>query len=642
MSSLIASLAFSAPWVLAALIALPLVWWLLRALPPPPRQISFPSLEILRRVEVEETTPARPPWPLLLLRLMLFAAVVIALSGPRLDPGVLPDGRQPLVLIVDDGWASAKNWSAQQQALTDMIDAASAENRQLVLTTTTPTSNGEPALITGGAAEIREAQAAMTPKPWSADRKATWDRLKEAKLVGNRKAVWLSDGVNSGGAIDLATAFGSGLTLWRPAEAAAPTLLRRPARAGVELILKAERAGTEQAANLSVRALDPNGAPVARTEIAFDAGSGAAEAKLTAPIETMNRIARLEIFGETTAGGVYLLDAAWSRRKIGIVRLAEDGGHPLLDPARYLIEALGPFAEIETGPADQLINSKVDAILLTDAAGSDPDTRNLLESWTREGGLLIRFAGPRLAESPDSLTPTPLRPGGRALGGPMSWSEPLGLAPLPATGPLAGLTLPDGVAVSRQALAEPGPGLAKVTWAALADGTPLVTGAALDDGLLALIHVDAGPDWSDLPLSGFFVQMLRRLTQLATNRGSVDRTQSPPALRVLDGFGRLEPAGAGLDQLPGDESDQTAGPTLPPGYYGQEDAAVAFNLAPSIETLASLPKLSNGRTVIYGAADVTRLGPWLLLLAALLLVAEFIATLGYSGRIGRLRPWKNA
>jgi hypothetical protein len=29
-------------------------------------------------------------------------------------------------------------------------------------------------------------------------------------------------------------------------------------------------------------------------------------------------------------------------------------------------------------------------------------------------------------------------------------------------------------------------------------------------------------------------------------------------------------------------------------------------------------------------------------LAALLLIAEFIATLGYSGRIGRLRPWKNA
>ena len=43
------------------------------------------------------------------------------------------------------------------------------------------------------------------------------------------------------------------------------------------------------------------------------------------------------------------------------------------------------------------------------------------------------------ATLPSNHRCTPLRPGGRALGGPMSWSEPLGLAPLPAKGPLAGL-----------------------------------------------------------------------------------------------------------------------------------------------------------------------------------------------------------
>jgi len=635
---MLGGLAFAAPWALLGLIALPLVWWLLRALPPPPRLVAFPSLEILRRIDVEETTPARPPWPLLALRLLLFAIVVIALSGPRLDPGVLPPSGMPLTIVVDDGWASAGQWKEQRQAMADVIDAAAADNRPVALITTAPTELGQPEIVMGAAAEARDAIAELLPKPWAADREATLARLEAAGLIEGRQGVWFSDGADGPGALALGTAFGADLLLWRPGVEVAPVLLRAPKRDGARLILSAEQAGGAER-TLTVRALDAEGAPVARANLAFQEGAHAAEANMTAPVETLNRIARLELADVSGVGGVFLLDSAWARRKVGIVRLADGGGHPLLDPTRYLIEALSPFSEVVIGSYETVIAADVDAILLTDRAGADSDTRNALEAWTREGGLLIRFAGPRLAEKPDGLTPTPLRPGGRALGGPMSWSEPLGLAPLPAKGPLAGLRPPPGVAVARQALAEPGPGLADVTWAALADGTPLVTGVALDAGLLALVHVDAGPDWSDLPISGFFVEMLRRLTALATNRAAAAASEDLAALRVLDGFGRASPAPAGLDDLPASLESATPGPTLPPGYYGPEDSPVAFNLAPAQATLETFPVLPRGRVAVYGAADVTRLGPWLLLLAGLLMAAEFLATLGYSGRLPRFaRP----
>ena len=637
-TGILGGLAFAAPWVLAGLIALPLVWWLLRALPPPPRRLAFPTLAILRRISVEETTPARPPWPLLALRLALFTAVILALSGPRIDPGILPAGEGPLTIIVDDGWASAPHWALQQEALADVLDAAASDGIETALITTAPTQNGAPAATVGRLADIRSAVAALAPKPWPADRTATLKSLTEAGLIDGRRAIWLSDGADTPDALSLAAAFGPRLTVWRPDPATATVLLRAPKRAGVGLELVAERATSASAAaeTIQVRAVDANGAGVARAEIAFAAGAQTGKAALNAPVETMNRIARLEVSGRPSAGAVYLLDSAWARRRVGIVQLAEGGWHPLLDPTRYLIEALEPFAEIETGSSAQLIEAGVDAILLTDIAGADPETRADLETWTRDGGLLVRFAGPLLAETPDSLTPTPLRPGGRALGGPMSWSKPLGLAPLPTTGPLAGLKPPPGVAVARQALAEPGPELAKATWAALADGTPLVTGTQLDDGLLALVHVDAGPDWSDLPISGFFVEMLRRLTTLATSRGAAQLTQDLAPLSALDGFGRLQPAGAGLDRLPAEPERPSPRPSLPPGYYGPDTAPVAFNLGaglPPLERLASLPR--NGAAV-YGAADVIRLTPWLLLAAALLLLAELLLTLAYSGRMPRL------
>ncbi len=111
--------------------------------------------------------------------------------------------------------------------------------------------------------------------------------------------------------------------------------------------------------------------------------------------------------------------------------------------------------------------------------------------------------------------PVKLLGGDRQLGGALSWSEPAGLAPFPAASPFAGLEVADDVRVNRQVLAEPSADLAAHTWAALADGTPLVTEATRGAGRIVLFHVTANADWSNLPLSGLMVNMLRRLVALS-------------------------------------------------------------------------------------------------------------------------------
>ena len=73
----------------------------------------------------------------------------------------------------------------------------------------------------------------------------------------------------------------------------------------------------------------------------------------------------------------------------------------------------------------------------------------------------------------------------------------------------------DEVTVNRQVLAEPSADLAAHTWATLADGTPLVTESTKGAGRIVLFHVTANADWSNLPLSGLFVDMLRRLVALS-------------------------------------------------------------------------------------------------------------------------------
>ena len=59
-------LAFMIPTVLAALAALPVLYWLLRLTPPPPSTAVLPTLAIMRDLERKDETPAHTPWWLLL------------------------------------------------------------------------------------------------------------------------------------------------------------------------------------------------------------------------------------------------------------------------------------------------------------------------------------------------------------------------------------------------------------------------------------------------------------------------------------------------------------------------------------------------------------------------------------------------
>ncbi len=160
----------------------------------------------------------------------------------------------------------------------------------------------------------------------------------------------------------------------------------------------------------------------------------------------------------------------------------------------------------------------------------------------------MRFAGPRLAAATDALIPVRLRHGDRVLGGSLTWQTPQPLASFSANSPFAGLTVPDDVLVKRQVLAEPDGELAGRTWASLADGTPLVTAAPQGKGWLILFHVTADTSWSNLPLSGAFVEMLRRIIAFSSAAGARHRQageSAPPIApcRLLDGYGRFAAPG---------------------------------------------------------------------------------------------------
>ncbi|MBO0711764.1 MAG: BatA domain-containing protein, partial [Acetobacteraceae bacterium] len=190
---------FVEPWVLLALAALPLLWWLLRVTPPAPRSETFPAVRLLLGLKANEETPARTPWWILLLRVLAAGLIIVALARPVLDAGAALVGNGPVLLVMDDGWASAADWPRRVEAATSALDRAERAGRPVAMLMTAPDDTGAAPRISPvmQAPDLRARLAAMRPHPWPVDRDAA-----EAALAGWDKpgtaVVYVADGVANG------------------------------------------------------------------------------------------------------------------------------------------------------------------------------------------------------------------------------------------------------------------------------------------------------------------------------------------------------------------------------------------------------------------------------------------------------------
>ncbi len=333
-----------------------------------------------------------------------------------------------------------------------------------------------------------------------------------------------------------------------------------------------------------------------------------------------------------------LVDERWRRRPVGIIGPPIGSGQPLLSDNYYLERALAPFTEIRHGAVDDLLKRQLAVLIYSDSGPDSPEEAAKVEDWIKAGGLLLRFAGPHLAEQGDKLLPVRLREGGRTIGGAMSWEQPARLAAFAADSPFAGLRIPRDVTVSRQVLAEPDIDLADKTWARLADGTPLVTAEKRGRGWIVLVHTTANADWSNLALSGLFVEMLRRIETMSQGVTAASEATLPP-IETLDGFGRLQRAPPTARPIPGKEiATATVSPRNPPGFYGTENSRRALNLSSAITGLNAITGLpADVKPETFARGRETDLRAPLLTAALLLALADLLIAYGLRGMLRR-RP----
>ena len=639
----IGSLGFTAPWLLLGLLVLPILWILLRAVPPAPIRRRFPGVALLLGLTDDETQTDRTPWWLLLLRTLAIAAVIIGFAGPVLNPKATEDGDGPLLILLDATWADAPDWSRRMDRVEGLLADASAAGRETAVVRLTDLPAGE--LPFRAAATWVPQLPGFRPEAWSPDAEAV-GRWAET-LDGTFSTFWLSDGLDHPwreGLLSRLEARGDvrAFEAPRPVYGLLPTVFAE----GL-LAVSAVRNRAADAAEVSVigHGLDPAGTPreLVSATLTFAAGETEASADLNILPELRNRITRFEISGIRSAGAVSLTDDALQRREVALIAGRSDSeGLELLSPTHYLRQALVTKSDLIEGALSDVVLANPDVIVLADVAQLSAAETSEVEDWVRAGGLLVRFAGPRLAASDvsrseeDILMPVRLRAGGRNVGGAMSWGEPKTLRAFPSQSPFFGLPVPDEVVVTAQVMAQPDPTLADRVIASLADGTPLVTRKRLDAGQIVLFHVTANAEWSTLPLSGLFVSMLERLSissrPVALSAEDLAGTTWTPD-QVLTAFGEVSDAGT-LPSVAGEDlAEAPLGAQLPPGLYVGEDRRIARNVLGPDNTLQAFSW--PGSVPVEGLAveRETPLKGVLLAAALIMLMADIIASLWLSGRL---------
>jgi hypothetical protein len=658
----IGALAFLSPWLLTGLIALPIIYWLLRTVPPRPRQVLFPATRILIGLRNRERTPAKTPWWLMLIRLLAAALIILALAEPVLNPNreTALRGSGPVAIVVDNTWAAAPHWAERARMVERLIAEAESRSRAVAIVPTAITGKA-PSLRVEPPQSARSAAAALQPQPFPPVRETVGQALEGLlSREADASVVWLTDGLDHDGkAGAFATLLGrlgrGSFSVIETGTGREPIGLTAALGQGgrLEGVVQRTQGGARDGI---VHAFSERGQRLGEATFRLAPGETRAVGTFDLPLELRNQVVRIEVAGERSAGAVHLLDSRNQWHRVGLISGdSRDQEQPLLGPLYYIARALGPYAEL-VEPKDAnaataletVIKRNASVIIMADIGQLSGSLKKQVEDWVARGGVLVRFAGPRLEKGGDDLIPVPLRLGGRTLGGALSWSTPQPLGQFPDDGLFAGLPVPPDVAVTRQVLADPARLVPQIkVWARLRDGTPLVTARERGQGQVILFHVTANAEWSNLPLSGLFVEMLRRISTLGridsgvrTGGGtSVADTAAAETgtetgailapLQSLDGYGTLRSPPPTAQAIPAGRLAETR-PTAdyPPGYYGPQGTPRALNLLDARTTLRPLPALpASTERRAYDGQVATPLKPSLMTAALMLLFADIVAVI---------------
>ncbi len=179
MTGFLSALSFATPLALAALLLLPVIWWLLRFTPPKPDTVRFPRSAASRPRQPRGTARQDAMVADAAAAGRRRALVILGVAHPLYAPGRVDTlSSTPLLLVVDDSWPAARDWDKRLDIMNEVLDGARSAGATVSLALTTPQLRAQ-SLDASDSETIRARVKAMAPRAIDPDRPATLASLQK-------------------------------------------------------------------------------------------------------------------------------------------------------------------------------------------------------------------------------------------------------------------------------------------------------------------------------------------------------------------------------------------------------------------------------------------------------------------------------
>jgi len=636
---MINSFIFVHPFILSLLVSLPVLWWIMKIIPPRAKTIEFPAFFLLKDIKDKDASAEKTPLWILLIRVFMILFFILAFAEPIINPSkdiVLPKDKD-ILIVIDNNWEASFNWQSRIDKIKEYINKAKINGNNIDIITTAKSSknNKIETYYSMQAADALTLVDKIEPMPWGANYEEVGREVKE--LLGRNsigKKIFFSSG--SYAFSDFVESFDD---VVESNKVNTPYILRlidsNSERLNLELIRKE---GAVYNKDLSLLAYDAAGNLLDELKVEYPNGKSDYSFTWNMQSEFVKSLSYIEIKGVKAATAKLLFKPSNNNYVVGIAvneKVSEER-RELLSDYYYIKEALVDDVSLEIDKLSDLLNKKLSVIILPDSTMLTLEDRDNLKKWVEAGGFLVRFSGSNLAANiNDELLPVKLRFGERSTSGSMTWEKPIKIAAIPNNSPFFNLEVPKDVEIKSQVLADPSIDVFEKTWLQLEDGTPLITSDKFEGGRIVLVHTSASPKWSNFCYSGLFVNVLKRIILLSDGVNDYNGEGMLEPIWLEDGFGNLHQFDKKSIVKPVKfGAEFKASPMTPPGIYGDKYGVEVFNAGNYVVNDISGADLPSGVNVVdYNKSGEINLKPLFLKIAILFLIVDSLAVLWIRGLI---------
>ena len=134
MLNIINTLAFTNYYALLGLLALPLVFLIVKLYPPTPKKIFFSSFYLIDSLDKISITKKKNPIWLLVYRLVLIILIILFFCEPYLNISEKKNNAEDTnnyIIIADIGWSISKEWDKFKKIVNAISIEAEKKNKKI-------------------------------------------------------------------------------------------------------------------------------------------------------------------------------------------------------------------------------------------------------------------------------------------------------------------------------------------------------------------------------------------------------------------------------------------------------------------------------------------------------------------------------